>query len=107
MVLEHEHWWVLARDVRAYCRDTGLRVGSRDNVLTRRLGFYTLGIPTTDTRYREWCIRLTNMIRTGNQRIMGYEGFSDADMIKITQHMVNPSGRSLVAEHFSTGVLPG
>jgi hypothetical protein len=104
--MDLEHFWVLARDVRAYCRDTGLRVGSRDSVMTRRFGFYTIDVPTTDSRYREWWIRLTALSLTANKRDMGYEGFTDADMILITQHMREPSGRGLVAEHFSTGVLP-
>lgn len=96
------HFWEMAREIRAYCKTTGLLVLAHDNPHMRTMGFET-DCPMDDPRHRNWSIGLTNMIRTGNRREGGYDGGSEEDMIKITDMMRHIEGRKRVANVLSTG----
>lgn len=100
----YDHFWTLAREVRAYCKETGLRVLSKDDRDARTIGFVT-DVPEDDPRYRAFTMRLADVIRTGNQRT-GFEDFTDAEMITMTHpHLSGSEGRVRVAEVLSLGIL--
>lgn len=105
MEYRHTHFWVMARDIRAYVKKTGLAVLSFDDPNTRTCGFIT-DIPENDARHRSWRMRLADVSVTANQRENGFEGWSNEDMIRLTHpHLMGSTGRIQVAKMLSTGVL--
>jgi len=105
VVVRYEHFWIMAGEIRAYCKAKGLRVVVKDNADDRTCGFAT-AVPEDEPEYREWRISLSDVSTTANKRDVPYEGFSDEDKIKISRHLMNRHTRVAVAEHFSTGKLP-
>jgi hypothetical protein len=102
MEVQSSHFWDMAREIPAYCKDTGLRVVALDNPRMRTFEFET-EVSKDDPRHRHWHIRLTDMMRTVNKREGGYDGGSEEDMIKIKDLMRHIDGRPRVANLFSTG----
>ena len=97
----HKHFWVMAREIRAYCRETGLRVLAKDRGdLTCE---FVTDCPEGDLRHREWCMRFADVSLTANDRLGGFDGLSEQDMIRITHpHLMRGStGRESVAEALS------
>lgn len=103
METKHTHFWEMASDIRAYVKETGLRVLSSDRKEDLTIGFAT-NCPEDDPKYRVWRIRIVDVQLTANKREGGFEGWSDADMCKLTHHMM--ASRNMVAEVLSTGILP-
>ena len=102
---QHVNFWLLAREVRDYCRDTGLKVLSADDHRAMTIGFVT-ECDREDSRYRHWYIRVADVSLTANRRDIGYNGHTDAEMIRMSTQLMHSSGRIQVAEMLSTGVIP-
>jgi hypothetical protein len=111
MIVWHKHFWVMAQEIRDYCRDTGVHVISMNYRDERAIGFLTVlpdsALPEGDLRLRLWKIRLADVSRTANKRSVGYDGLSEFEMTRITHpYLMNPGGRAVVAKTLSTGALP-
>ncbi len=102
----YRDFWKLAKEARAYCKETGLPVVAADNRDTRRIGFAT-GCPASDPRYRVFSMAIVDVQLTGNRRPPEFEGLSQEDMIRLTHPwLMSGDTRHKVAEFFSTGQLP-
>jgi hypothetical protein len=97
----HQHFWEMAREIRAYCRAQGLQVLVKDSLDNMTCGFVT-DCAENDPRHREWRMRLADVSLTANDRRGGFDGLSEEDMIKITHpHLMGSTGREKVAQALS------
>lgn len=102
----HTDFWTMAREIRDYCKKTGLSVVVQDDSKLLYAGF-TTACPASDTRCKHWSIRLSDISVTANKRPADFEGLSQEDMVRITHPWLWSSDtRAKVAEYFSTGQLP-
>ena len=100
-MVKHTHFWEMAREIRAHCLATGLRVLSKDRIENRTCGFVT-DCEKNDLRYRDWRISFADASRTANDRKGGFDGLSEEEMIKITHpHLMGSKGREVVALNLS------
>ncbi len=90
----------------ATARSRASNVVSRDDQESRTIGFVT-DCPQIDSRFREWRMSISDVIRTGNKRPPEFDGLTDEQMIKMTHpHLQGSDGRRVLAEILSTGKLP-
>lgn len=102
----HTDFWTMARDIRAYCRETGLSVVVHDDMNFRRVGF-TTACAASDPRFRHWNMRIGDVSLTANKRPVEFEGLSNDDLLRITHPwLMSGHTRFKVAEYLSTGQLP-
>lgn len=102
----HTNFWDMARDIRAYCKETGLHVVVQDDQEHRRIGF-TTGCAASDPRFKHWNMRLGDVSLTANKRPVDFEGLSNDDLVRITHPwLMSGHTRHRVAEFLSTGALP-
>jgi hypothetical protein len=107
VLVEHTHFWDMAREIRAYCEEHKVHVAVFDNRDNRTIGF-AVQVSASDPLWKVWRITLANASRTANDHRDGFENLTDEEMVRIIHpHLMSSYSRFRIAVALSTGQMPG
>jgi hypothetical protein len=101
----------MLREIRAYCRTTGLSVRSEDSSMAKTFGFTTV-CSEFDTRDRQWVISLARVSLTSKSMDVDFDGEvvrheAQREILwRYVRLMKTPELRKLLAQALSTGQHP-